>query len=220
MNELLKEVLKNIPDNAEIVESGFEGANIVLYTKNKEFFLEQNNIIKDIVDKVKKRVELRPAESLLMEEEKAEKEIRKLIPEEGGLNNIIFDAPRSKVILEAEKPGIVIGKSGEILKEIKRKTLWIPHVRRSPPIRSRIIEKIRTVLYEHNDYRKKFLNKVGERIYGGWTNAKKNEWIRVTFLGGARQVGRSCILLQTPESSILLDCGIDVSTKDEENSRS
>jgi KH/beta-lactamase-domain protein len=39
---------------------------------------------------------------------------------------------------------------------------------------------------------------------------KKNEWIRVTHLGAARQVGRSCILLQTPESRILLDCGINV----------
>jgi len=66
------------------------------------------------------------------------------------------------------------------------------------------------VLYEHNDYRKKFLNKVGERIYGGWTNEKKDEWIRVTFLGAGRQVGRSCLLLQTPESRVLLDCGIDV----------
>jgi len=34
----------------------------------------------------------------------------------------------------------------------------------------------------------------------------------VTYLGGARQVGRSCILLQTPESRVLLDCGIDVAS--------
>ena len=50
-------------------------------------------------------------------------------------------------------------------------------------------------------------------MYDGWLREKKNEWIRVTFLGGARQVGRSCLLLQTPESRVLLDCGIDVASE-------
>ncbi len=216
MNEILKEVMKHIPEDAEISELGFEAANIILYTKNKEYFLNPNSSIKDIVDKVKKRIELRPDPSLLMEEEKAEKEIRKLIPEEAGLSNVIFDEPRSKVILEAEKPGVAIGKAGEVLVEIKKKTFWVPLVRRTPPIRSQIIEKIRKVIYENAEYRRKFLNKIGERIYGGWTNAKKDEWIRVTILGAGRQVGRSCLLLQTPESRILLDCGVDVSAQNEE----
>jgi KH/beta-lactamase-domain protein len=218
MNEILKEVLKYIPEKAEILEPGFEGANIVLYTKNKEFFLDNSDVIKNIVDAVKKRVELRPDPNLLMDEEKAEKEIKKLVPEEAGLTNVIFDVPRTKVILEASKPGLAIGKSGEILKEIKKKTFWIPLVRRTPPIKSQITEKIRSVLYENNDYRKKFLNKIGERIYGGWTNEKKDIWIRVTILGSGRQVGRSCLLLQTPESKILLDCGIDVAAQDPDDS--
>src|SRR3989344_337664 len=216
MNEILKEVMKHMPENAEISDSGFEGANIILYTKNKDYFLNPNSSIKDIVDRVKKRIELRPDPSLLMDEEKAEKEIRKLVPKEAGLTNVIFDEPRSKVILEAEKPGLAIGKSGDILIEVKKKTFWVPLVRRTPPIRSQIIEKIRKVLYENAEYRRKFLNRVGERIYGGWTNERRDEWIRVTMLGAGRQVGRSCILLQTPESSILLDCGINVAGNDQD----
>lgn len=217
MNELLKEVLKYIPEKYEIVESGFEGANIIIYTKSKEFISENGEIIKNIVDMVKKRVELRPDKSLLMDQEKAEKEIKKLIPEEAGLTNIIFDIPRAKVILESVKPGLAIGKSGELLKEIKKKTFWIPIVRRTPPIRSQITEKIRSVLYENNEYRKKFLNEVGERVYGSWTNEKKDEWIRVSFLGGGRQVGRSCLFIQTPESRILLDCGINVAAQNSDD---
>ena len=34
-------------------------------------------------------------------------------------------------------------------------------------------------------------------------------WVRLTYLGSGRQVGRSCLLLQTPNSKILLDCGIN-----------
>ena len=74
MNEILKEVMKYIPKDADISSFGFEAANIILYTKNKEFFLNPNGAIKDIVDKVKKRIELRPDSSLLMKEEDAEKE--------------------------------------------------------------------------------------------------------------------------------------------------
>ena len=47
-------------------------------------------------------------------------------------------------------------------------------------------------------------------MYKDWSSEKKDEWIRLTMLGSGRQVGRSCILLQTPNSKILLDCGVDV----------
>ncbi|MBS3153475.1 beta-CASP ribonuclease aCPSF1 [Candidatus Woesearchaeota archaeon] len=213
--DILKEVLKDVPESAEISDSRFEGANIVLYTKNKDFFLHNNGTLKEIVDKIKKRVELRPDPSLLVDAEKAEEIIRKEIPKEAGETSISFDLQRSIVVIEAEKPGIAIGKGGEVLKGIKEKTFWVPVVKRKPAIKSIIIEKIRKVLFENNDYRKKFLNKVGHRIYDGWIREKKNEWVRISFLGAARQVGRSCFLLQTPESRILLDCGVDVSNEKE-----
>ena len=210
MAEILKEILKDIPESVEISIASFEGANIVLYTKNRAFFMDNNGVIRSIVDKIKKRIEVRIDPSMTLEEEKTQEEIGKILPEDVGKINIIFDPQRSQVVIEAEKPGLVIGKSGEVLKEIKHKTLWTPLVKRIPAIRSKIIENIRKVLYENNDYRRNFLHKVGERIYANWINEKREEWIRVSFLGGARQVGRSCLYLQTPESRILLDCGVNI----------
>jgi KH/beta-lactamase-domain protein len=207
-NNILDEVLKHIPDNIEISDSLFEGANIVLYTKDKDFFFDSNGIIKKIVDDIKKRVEVRPDPSLCLNPEKAQTIIEKTIPKEAGISNIIFDSQRSIVIIEAEKPGLAIGKQGELLRQIKQKTLWIPLIQRTPAIRSKLIENIRHVLYENSEFRRKFLHKIGKRIYGGWTRDKKHEWVRVTYLGAGRQVGRSCLLLQTPESRVLLDCGI------------
>src|SRR3989338_4166941 len=145
--------------------------------------------------------------------EKAEKIIRETLPAEANVDNIIFDAPRSTVIIEAEKPGVAIGPSGEFLKIIKEKTLWVPTIRRMPSIRSKITENIREI--ENNDSRKKFLNEVGKRIYNGWIRGRKDEWVRVTVLGAGRQVGRSCFLLQTPESRIVLDCGINPAAPEE-----
>lgn len=215
--KILDEVLSQLPDKSKISISGFEGANIILYTKDKEFFLTGSPIIKNIVNNIKKRIELRPDPSICMDMEKAKKKIEDILSKEAGVSNIIFDPQRSIVIIESEKPGLVIGKQGELLRKIKKETLWIPLVKRTPAIRSKIIENIRRVLYENNDYRKKFLNNVGERVYGGWTREKKHEWVRVSFLGGGRQVGRSCLFLQTPESKVLLDCGVNVAA-DEANS--
>lgn len=211
MTDIIKEVLKQLPEK-KISESGFEGANIVLYTKDKDFFLDNNGLIKRIVDDIKKRVELRPDPSIVMEMEKAKKNISKIIPKEAGVGNIIFDPQRSRVIIEAEKPGLAIGKQGIVLREIRNKTLWVPLIRRTPAIKSKIIENVRAVLYKNSDYRRKFLDKTGHRIYDGWIREKKHEWVRISFLGGARQVGRSCLFLQTPESRVLLDCGVNVAT--------
>lgn len=216
MTNIIDEILKQIPDSEEnISDSVFEGANIVLYTKNREFYFNSNGIIKKIVDDIKKRIELRPDPSIAMDQEKAKEIIEGLIPKEAVISNIIFDSQRSIVIIEAEKLGLAIGKQGDILKEIKKQTLWVPLISRTPTIRSKIIENIRYVLYENDDFRRKFLNKIGKRIYGGWKRDKKDEWIRISFLGAGRQVGRSCFLLQTQESRILLDCGIDPAGSDE-----
>jgi len=208
---IIKEILKNLPSD-KISEANFEGANIVLYTKDEDFFLNNNGLIKKIVDDIKKRVELRPDPSITMDMEDAEKEIKKIIPEEAGVDQIIFDPQRSRVIIEAEKPGLAIGKQGAILRDIRSKTLWVPFINRKPAIRSKLIETIRAVLYKNSDYRRKFLDKVGHRIYDGWIREKKEEWIRISYLGSARQVGRSCLFLQTPESRVLLDCGVDVAS--------
>ncbi|MDD5086840.1 MAG: beta-CASP ribonuclease aCPSF1 [Candidatus Nanoarchaeia archaeon] len=213
-NPIIKEILSQLPEG-KISDACFEGANIVLYTKDKEFFLNNNGMIRDIVDNIKKRVELRPDPAITIDSEDAEEIIKKAIPEEAGVDKIIFDKQRSRVIIEAEKPGIAIGKQGEILRDIRKKTLWVPLIRRKPAIRSQLIENIREVLYQNSDYRRKFLDKIGHRIYDGWIREKKNEWIRISYLGGGRQVGRSCILLQTPESRVLLDCGVDVASERE-----
>ena len=211
----MTDILKQITDQLQgkITEANFEGAKIVLYTDNENFFKEGESRIKEIVNEIKKRVELRADQKILPDQEKTEKLIREIIPVEAEITNIIFDFHRSIVVIEAKKPGLVIGKQGSILDEVKKKTLWTPQIQRSPAIKSQITENIRGVLYDNNNYRRKFLNEIGKKIYSEWNPEKSDCWIRITFLGSGRQVGRSCILLQTPVSNVLLDCGIDVAAQ-------
>ncbi len=207
MVDILKTIKEELP--RVISDATFEGANIVLYTDDKEFLKNSEAKIKEIVSKIKKRIDLRADKSILLSEEETERTIRALVPEEACITNIIFDIQRSVTIIEAKKPGLVIGKQGSILNDIKKSTFWLATVRRSPSIPSKITEKIRSVLYANNNYRGKFLNDIGKKIYKEWNPEKMDIWVRLTFLGSGRQVGRSCLLLQTPNSKILLDCGIN-----------
>ena len=205
------DILKNIKEELPklISDASFEGANIVIYTSDKEFFKNGDSQVKDVVNKIKKRVELRADKSILAPEEETDKTIRAIVPAEAEITNIIFDVQRSVVVIEAKKPGLVIGKQGSVLADIKKTTMWFPVVQRSPIIPSKITEKIRSVLYANTNYRRKFLNDIGKKIYNEWNPEKMDMWVRLTYLGSGRQVGRSCLLLHTPNSKVLLDCGIN-----------
>jgi len=207
MADILKTIKEEIPN--KITDAIFEGANIVLYTEDREFFKNGDEQIKSIVSKIKKRIELRADKKILASEEETEKTIRAIVQEEAEITNIIFDVQRSVLVIEAKKPGLVIGKQGSILSDIKKSTFWLPIVQRSSAIQSKITEKIRSVLYANNTYRRKFLNDIGKKIYNDWNPEKKDMWVRLTYLGGGSQVGRSCLLLHTPNSKVLLDCGIN-----------
>lgn len=214
MADILKDVQKELPK--VISSANFEGANIVLYTDDMDFFRDNDGKIRELVGKFKKRIELRADEKLLKKEDETEQIIKDTVPEDAEVTNVLFDKQRSIVVIEAKRPGLVIGKEGSILKDVKDQSFWIPQIQRSPAIQSKITESIRAVLFDNNNARKRFLNSVGKKIYKEWNPEKMEDWVRVTFLGGGRQVGRSCILLQTPNTKILMDCGMNPAVKGKE----
>jgi len=207
---IIKQILEKVPQDAMISSHSYEGANIVLYTKNKSFFLHGGDIIRHLVDEFKKRIELRADSSINKSPEETKKFIEATIPKDAEITQIILQPAQSLVIIEAKKPGVAIGKDGEYLRTIKTETLWTPSVKRESVIPSKITTLIRSVLYENSEERRKFLDRIGKRIYETKRATTDEMWARITFLGGARQVGRSCLLLQTPESRVLLDCGVNV----------
>ena len=117
------------------------------------------------------------------------------------------------MVIEAIKKGIVIGKGGEISKKIILETGWTPRILRAPTSKSETLSGIRKHLFKHADERKKFLLKTAEDIYAPKTETNR-QWITFTALGGFREVGRSCMLLQTESTKVLLDAGINFSSDD------
>ena len=210
MTSVLEQIINEIPKNKLITNQHYEGANIVIYSKDKTFFRKGTPEIRKLVDKFKKRIELRADSSLLLSEKAAEEAVRKIVPTSAKITRILFEPARSIMIIDSQNPNDVIGTRGETINKIKEQTFWSTVVRRDSIITSKMTNLIRKVLHEDSKERRTFLNNVGKRIYEFKRSRDKSEmWVRVSFLGAAQQVGRSAFLLQTPESNVLIDCGIN-----------
>jgi len=209
--EELEDVKGLLPAKASVSDLRFEASDIVIYTDSEEFFTDNSDTVKEIVSELKKRVEVRPSSKLFKDPEVAKDRVHDLVGDEAGIDDIIFQPSLGKMIVRAEKPGKVIGNNGEGLQEIKEATYWAPQVERVPSIQSKIVDRARELTVEDPEFRKDFLHEVGKKIR--LEKSVGDEWIRVGALGGARQVGRSCWLLQTEESSVLMDAGINPSAE-------
>ncbi len=212
LKKIREEIKAVVPEDIRITDIEFEGAELVIYTKDPEKFAEQADLVKQLAKKLQKRITVRPDPSVLEDAEKAEEKIKEIIPDEAKITNIYFEPDVGEVTIEAEKPGVAIGKKGALLNEIKKEIGWTPKIIRAPPMPSKIVQDIRKYLRLVSDERKDFLRKLGRRLHRGVSTGEK--WIRITALGGYREVGRSCTLLSTQDSKILIDCGIDVSSPD------
>jgi len=213
--EELKEIIKSlVPPEAGITKIEFEGPEITLYTKNPAIFFENENLVANIASELKKRVNIRADKSLLKEPEEAKELIESIIPAEAEVKDIKFNDAFGEVVIEALKPGLVIGKGGATSKAIILQTGWTPHIYRAPTSKSEILKGIRHHMHRYQKERKAILNKIAERIYR--ESRSNNTWSRIVCLGGFREVGRSCILFEKNETKILLDCGINVASNKEQ----
>ena len=205
--EILEKVKALLPAEA-ISRIELEGSEIIVYTKDRDFFKNYGDVIKSAVEEIKKRIEVRPDSNLTLDQEFTKKKIMEIVPEDAKVKNIYFEPERSLVIIAAEKPGLVIGKGGETFKQIRNETFWVPRIERIPAIKSDIVEGIRKVIHNQVKFRKKFLNQIGKNIFS--ERKEQRNWIRIIGLGGWREVGRSSALVETPKSKVLVDCGVNV----------
>jgi len=211
--DYLKIVKENLPELTD-ARIHYEGSKIVVYTRNKNFFLTQNEKIREIVEKIKKRIEVRIEPDTLPPTDETISKIKKIIPPEAEISDIYFEPDFSKVTINVRYPQIAIGEQGEIVRRIKKETFWIPLVQRVATPKSNHVEVIRKTLYQSSKYRKRFLNSIGKKIY--LTEPKETKYLRILSLGSGREVGRSCFLMQTPNSNIMLDCGISTGATGED----
>jgi KH/beta-lactamase-domain protein len=216
IQEIKNTIVQRLPKRVQVAKVEFEGPEVVIYTKNPEIITENGDLIRDLAKDLRKRIIIRSDKSVLMEPETSIDHIHQIVPQEAKITNISFDEVTCEVIIEARKPGLVIGKYGATSREIVKQIGWAPKILRTPPISSEVIQRIRRTLRQNSKERKKILQELGNRIHR--PVYMENEWARITALGGFREVGRSSLFLQTSNSKILLDCGVNVAGGDDKSS--
>jgi len=216
LEEIKKAIMDKLPEEVRLAKIEFEGPEVVIYTKNPDIIADNGDLIRTLAKDLRKRIIIRSDKSVLLDHEDAIKKVEEIVPEDALISNITFDEVTCEIVIEATKPGLVIGKFGTTSREIVRKTGWAPKILRTPPIKSEIIGRIRNTIMNNSKERKKILQTLGARIHQG--SKYDNDWVRLTAMGGFKEVGRSCMLLQTPNSRVLLDCGVNVAGQDEKSS--
>lgn len=212
IEQLKSNLIDELPPNAQISKVVFEGPFVVLYSLNPTALMENGDIVKGLAKSLRKRIVIRSDVSVRRVKDEAQARMLEIVPENAEITNMIFDDELGEVIIEAKKPGAVIGRSGATLREIYREISWRPKVVRSPPIQSQLIKSIRNTLTAESEKRKHALINIGKRIHR--PKVIPDSYIRLTGLGGFSEVGRSCLLLETAETKVLIDCGTNVGSRE------
>ena len=118
IKQIKETVSDNLPKEAMVTNVELEGPEIAIYTKNPKVFFENENFVAKIAFDLKKRINVRTDKSLLEADEVAAKKIKEIVPQEADIRDISFNPAFSEVVIEAIKPGLVIGK-GALVQELE-----------------------------------------------------------------------------------------------------
>jgi len=200
-------ILQSIPKEADVTKIDYEGPRIAIYTKKPRYLMEHNEVISNMVNVIKKRIVVRTEESIRKSEEEARQILTQAMPKDADLRGTFFDTAIGEVTLEVKRPWLLYNTEAFNMADVVEKTGWRLRIRKATANQSQTIQTINYNLKISSSERSKHLKQVGEEIF----RPKLSEAAEVSLLtlGGFSQVGRSCMLLTTHESKILIDCGVN-----------
>jgi KH/beta-lactamase-domain protein len=235
---IMKTVLDSVPKESEVTLAKFEGTNIALYTRNPKFSLTELTFHLSYLSKnLKKRFVIRTDPSIRLSEDKTRSVIGNLLPKDVLVTAVFCDDALGEVILEVNKPEAIDGNMIiEIAQSTgwiahTRRSPHIPSssintihstLKNSAKERIAFLDELgnrisRSPLFLVNNSDKTSFNKDDQHQQSiiansfpkppSW-NTNKDEVI-LCCLGGVKQVGRSCFIVITRESKVMLDCGIN-----------
>jgi KH/beta-lactamase-domain protein len=208
---IMAAILQNLPEESGLTKIEYEGPRIALYTKNPSYLMQNTQLVSNIVNTIKKRIIVRTDESIRMSEEEATQILHKSIPKEIKIIETFLDPALGEATVFVKKPSLFVHAEEDFDNiDLIEKTGWKVRIRKAPLIMD-IIRNINEILHNTVNERIRFYREVGEKIF----RSKLNEIAEASLitLGGFGEVGRSCVLLTTHESKILLDCGVNGAAK-------
>ena len=155
LEKIKEEIISYLPAEIKVQSIEFEGPEIAVYSENSNLdLIQSSDVLKDLAKTMRKRVVFRWNVDKRKDPVETEEYIRNLVGEDAEVSDIEFDHTRGEVIISSGKPGLVIGKKGINLQEIRTNTYWQPKTIRTPPLPSRTITLIRQMLSQERKTQK------------------------------------------------------------------
>ncbi len=203
---LMSAILNNIPAEAGITRIEYEGPRIALYTRNPAFLHKNSYVVSEIVNSLKKRVVTRTEKAIRKPESDARQIMDRLVPPAAGVASYFFDDALGEITVEAATPKALSQEAGFDLGAAMEQTGWKVRVRKAPHVPSTAIQNVYYAWKSGSEAREKFYRELGESIFR--PRLTSTEHVSIKTLGAFQEVGRSCLLVETAESKVVLDCGI------------
>lgn len=204
-------ILNTLPSESGLTRIEYEGPRIALFSTNPAYFILNSNIVSNMVNTVKKRIVVRTDESIRRSEAECADVLHTVLPSGIKISKLLFDPALGEVTALVEdltREYSINDQDNAILSE---KTGWRFLIRRSPND-PELIEQINAIMVRRASDRIRFYKEVGEKIFRPRLNERTE--VSLVLLGGFNEIGRSCILVTTNESNVLLDCGINSFSSD------
>jgi uncharacterized protein len=202
---IMATILTHLPSDSGVTKIEYEGPYIGLYTKTPKFLLENQAIVSQLVNSIKKRIVIRTDPSI-RSSERSTRQILESVASSGiSLSEVFFDPALGEATVFVDNFQSLITLSNIDL-DLTQRTGW-KMIFRKRPRSFKIYKSINDTLNQRSVERIQFYKRIGERIFrsklGGTAEAN------IVCLGGFNEIGRFSILLLTHESKVILDFGLN-----------
>jgi uncharacterized protein len=204
-------ILNTLPSESGLTRIEYEGPRIALFSTNPAYFILNSNVVSNMVNTVKKRIVVRTDESIRRSEAECVDVMRTVLPSGIKISKLLFDPAVGEVSALVEDLTREYSLNDQDNALLSERTGWRFLIRRSPKDPG-LIEQVNNIMVRKANDRIRFYKEVGEKIFRPRLNERTE--VSLVLLGGFNEIGRSCILVTTNESNVLLDCGINSFSSD------
>ena len=158
-------ILQSLPQEAALTKIEYEGPRIALYSRNPTYLMQNNQLVSNMVNTIKKRIVIRTDEGIRRSQQDSLQIIKESIPAEVGISETFFDPVLGEATVFVSKPWMLaqVGEEFDNL-ELAEKTGWKVRVRKTPRDLTAIKSMYR-VLSETAAERTRFFRDVGDKIF-------------------------------------------------------
>jgi len=128
---IMATILQNLPKECSLTKIEYEGPRIALYSNQPEFLLNNNQVLSNIVNLIKKRIVLRIDESIRKKENEVTNIIEKHLSKETGFTDILFDPVLGEATIFVRKIKEIISDEETITNKLINQTGWKINIKKN-----------------------------------------------------------------------------------------